>query len=176
MRACPRGFELSGRKCVPEITTAASLAHHGLVHSVEYLVLKNVDLASVPADHLASLAACVTERVWIWNVSNTDLTSILDKSKSRVLRILNQNLSTQETQALVRAMRKVEGVELGFMGEDMTLDISTLVTYGGQGKCKSVGLWYDTADKYGEKVRRWAQGISWAVRRDDGYGIVIERE
>ena len=50
--------------------------------------------------------------------------------------ITKQSLSTEETQALVQAMANVEEVRLGGWGEDMTLDISTLVTYGGQGKCK----------------------------------------
>ena len=161
---------------LPDIITAARLAHHGLLGSVEYLFLRDVDLSSVPPEHLASLAACVTECVEIGNVSNTDLTSILDKSKSKWLRIFNQNLSTQETQALVRAMRKVEGVELGIMGEDVTLDISTLVTYGGQGKCKRVTFCYGTVDKYGEKVRGWAQAMSWRVTRDNRCAIFIERK
>ena len=81
----------------PEISTAASLAHQGLLDSVKEMYLKDVDLASVPADHLASLAACVTADVVIWNVSNTDLTSILDSCKSEWLRISNQSLSTEET-------------------------------------------------------------------------------
>ena len=38
---------------LPEITTAASLAHHGLLRSVEDMWLEDVDLASVPAEHLA---------------------------------------------------------------------------------------------------------------------------
>ena len=158
---------------LPEISTAASLAHHGLLRSVEEMWLYNVDLASVPAEHLASLAACVTVRVWIWNVSNTDLTGILGSSKSEWLVIRKQSLSTEETRALVQAMTNVEKVVLGDSG-DVTLDISTLVTYDGQGKCKKVWICGDAADKYREEVKRLAQGISWAV--DDGYGIVIRRE
>ena len=45
---------------LPEIMAAASLAHHGLLGSVECMWLNCVDLASVPAEHLASLASCVT--------------------------------------------------------------------------------------------------------------------
>ena len=44
---------------LPEITTAASLAHYGFLRSVNWMYLENVDLASVPAEHLASLANCV---------------------------------------------------------------------------------------------------------------------
>ena len=149
---------------LPEITTAASLAHHGLLRSVKRMWLEDVDLASVPAEYLASLTACVTELVEIWNVSNIDLTSILDRCKSAVLNIDNQNLSTEETQSLVRAMANVERVSLGLLGEvEVTLDISTLVTYVGQGKCKWVAFRYDTGVKYREEVRRWAQRICWRV-------------
>ena len=130
-----------------------------------------MDLASVPAEHLASLTACVTELVDIWNVSNTDLTSILDSSKSEQLQIDIQSLSTEETRALVRAMENVE--ILGLNG-GLTLDISTLVTYDGRGKCEKVVFYYDTADKYREEVLRWAQRISWTVTRDDGDEISIE--
>ena len=65
-------------------------------------------------------------------------------------------------------------VQLGINGEDLTLDISTLVTYSGQGKCKWVVFYYDTAVKYREDVQRWAQRISWTVTRDDGDEISIE--
>ena len=159
---------------VPEITTAASLAHHGLLRSVKYMRLDDVDLASVPAEQLASLAACVTEGVMIRNVSNTDLTSILDSSKSRVLQINKQILSTEETLALVRAMGAgLERVWLGLRGK-VTLDISTLVTYSGQGKCKTVGFYNNTAVQYRE-VLRWAQRISWRVTRDESKEIIIGR-
>ena len=42
---------------LPEIITAASLAHHGFLRSVKCMRLRDVDLGSVPAEHLASLAA-----------------------------------------------------------------------------------------------------------------------
>ena len=160
---------------VPEISTAASLAHHGLQLSVRGMRLRDVDLASVPAEHLASLAACVTGDVGICNVSNTDLTSILDKSKSRVLDIYNQSLSIEETRALVRAMANVEWVWLGYNGE-VTVDMSTLVTYNGRGNCRRVDFCYGTAEKYREVVRGWAQGMSWRVTGDDSHLIIIHRK
>ena len=53
---------------LPEIANAASLAHHGILGSVKSMDLENVDLASIPAEHLASLASCVTEDVNIDNI------------------------------------------------------------------------------------------------------------
>ena len=82
-------------------------------------------------------------------------------------------ISTRETRALVRAMANVKKVALGLRGE-VTLDISTLVTYGGWGKCEKVVFYYDTADKYREEVLRWAQRISWTVTSDDEDKIRIE--
>ena len=64
-----------------EIITAASLAEHGFLHSVERMILRYVDLASVLAEHMASLAACVTDRVAIIGVLNCDLINILDNIK-----------------------------------------------------------------------------------------------
>ena len=95
---------------VPEITTVANLAHHGLLGSVEDMWLCDVDMSSVPAEHLASLAACVTMDVGIYNVSNCDLVSILDSVNCKWLCICIQSLSSEETRALVRAMEsRVEG-------------------------------------------------------------------
>ena len=158
---------------IPEITTDASLAHHGLLSSVTAMFLRDVDLASVPAEHLASLAACVTADVVIWNISNTDLTSILDSSKCGGLYIRNQSLSTKETLALVRAMENMEMVALGEYMEEVTLDISSLVTYDGRGKCENVRFWNNAAERYREQVRRWAQRISWKVTCDNSNVIII---
>ena len=55
---------------LPETITAASLAHHGFLRSVEYMWLHDVDLICVLVEHQASLTACVWELVGIWNVSN----------------------------------------------------------------------------------------------------------
>ena len=70
--------------------------------------LWDVDLTSVPAEHLASLFSSVTMGVDISNVSG--LVNILDSVKSKVLTIISQSLGTEETQALVQAMES--GVEV----------------------------------------------------------------
>ena len=98
---------------LPAITCAASLAHHGLLGSVWGMRLFDVDLTSVPAEHLASLVSSVTERVYIHNVCGCDLVTILDSVKSKWLNIRYQSLSSEETQALVRVMEShVELVKL----------------------------------------------------------------
>ena len=73
--------------------------------------LPNVDLTSVPAEHLASLASSVTGRVSIRNVSG-DLVTFLDNVKSEQL-VIRQNLGSEETQALMQAMEsRVKEVKL----------------------------------------------------------------
>ena len=162
---------------VPKIVTAASLTHHGMLDSVQWLILYDVDLASVPAEHLASLASCASCRLYISNVSNSDIFSILDSVKCKQLHISRQTLSTEETRALVRAMEaQVEMVRLGFEGwREVNLDITTLTQYNGQGKCRRLDYYNenDTADRYREEVRRWAEKINWRVTTDTRYLMIM---
>merc|ERR1711894_206056 len=95
-----RGYRANPR----EITCAASLAHHSLLGSVQVMELRNVDLTSVPAEHLASLVSSVTWRVYIRNVRGCDLVTFLDSVKNEVLNISRQSLGSEGTHALVRAM------------------------------------------------------------------------
>ena len=151
-----------------EISIAASLAHHGLLGSMKVMDLCDVDLASVPAEHLASLASCVTRRVLIINVSN--IVNILDNVKCNWLNISKQTLSSEETRALVRAMQsRVKKVSLGFLGE-VSLDMTALTQYSGQGEC--VGVRYEnsygqrsdeSASRNIEQLRCWAKRINWLV-------------
>ena len=60
--------------------------------------------------------------------------------------------------------------------EEVTLDIGTLVTFGGRGKCERVYFSKNTAGKYREEIRRWVQRISWRVTKDDSNAYVIARK
>ena len=91
----------------------------------------DVDLASIPANHLVALASYVDVGVDINNVSNCDIVSFFDNVKCGQIEISRQRLSSEETQGLVRPMDNVERVELGFVG-DVSLDIITLTQYSGQ--------------------------------------------
>ena len=133
---------------LPEITTAANLAHHGMLCSVECICLDDIDLASVPPEHLASLASCVTEYVRINNVSNCDMISILASVKCVQLEMDRQTLSREETQALVRAMEsRVYEVRLGVRGV-VGLDITAL--------CEAVTCHLDTEGNYIKNLKKWA--------------------
>ena len=79
---------------IDDIRTAASLAHLGLLGAVESLCLVCVDLASVPAEHLASLASCVTGLVFL-NSARCDIIPVLNSIKTRELHILEWSLTSE---------------------------------------------------------------------------------
>ena len=164
---------------LPEIACAASLAHHGLLgsvrgqRSVRALWMCNIDLTSVPAEHLASLASSVTGCVSINNVSGCDLVTVLDSMKSQLLSIRRQSLGREETQALVLAMEsRVERVGLN---EHVTLDIRSLIEYNGQGKCRDVVCYSNTAQIYREQLRTWAMSRNWTLHYEDRGCFSIKR-
>ena len=156
---------------LPVITCAASLANHGLLGSVRDMRLCDVDLTSVPAEHLTSLASSVTRRVFIENVS--DLVTILDSVKSQELHIWHQSLGSEETQALVQAMEsRVEKVKLW---REVTLNIRILMDYNGQGKCWELECVCDTADKHKGQLRTWAMSRNWTVTHDNTSFFIIRK-
>ena len=157
---------------LPEIITcASSLAHHGLLGSVDEMVLGDIELTSVPTEHLTSLTSSVTKSVNIWKVSGCDLATILDSVKSKVLSIIGLSLGSEETQALVRAMES--GVEEVRLFGGVTLDIRVLNEYNGQGKCREVMCYSDTAPRYKEQLRTWARSRNWSVTRCDDWEFII---
>ena len=80
--------------------------------------------------------------------------------------ISGQSLSSEETRALVRAMESVvTEVFLGDLG-DVSLDMTALTQYSGQGKCVGVRYeeWSDeSAARNIEQLRCWAQRVNWPV-------------
>ena len=55
-------------------------------------------------------------------------------------------------------------VEIVILGDgEVSLDIGTLTQYSGQGRCRVVECFDDTADTFREEVRSWAQRINWSV-------------
>ena len=164
---------LKSRSTHLEVPTVVSLNHHGLLYSVEELNLWCVNIAKLPAEHLVSLVSCVTERVFIKDVRNFDMVTLLDSVQCVTLRISCQNLSTEETWALVRAMESnVEVLELSDEEGDVTLDITVLSQYSGQGKCYMVNCYKLFKVMYEKQVRTWARKIKWVVG-GDGSGLIL---
>ena len=155
-------MEYNHYPCLPEITAAADLAHHGILDSVDRMWLEDVDLASVPAEHLASLASSVKWHIEIVNVRIRDLSPILASVQCPYLWISAQSLGSEETKALVGTMEStVEELVLGYEGE-VSLDIKTLTQYTGGGKCQEVRpCCFKTRDKYWDELRGWTQRNHW---------------
>ena len=163
------------------VADAASFAHHGMLGKIDNLDLRNLDLSSIPADRLASLAACVRFCLDICNVTNTDLSPILDNVQCADINISRQTLDTVNTQALVRAMKSgVTEIYLNQKGDNdgVFLDISSLIEYDGKGKCEWMSFDSKTTERYGEEIKDWARRIDWNVDDDDELedGISIYRE
>ena len=95
------------------ITYGAMLAHYGLLKHLDGFTLRNAgNLSSVPTEHLSSLVSIVRgcieiHKGWVMgnvdNVSGKSLVAILDSANCN-LSIRSQNLGSEETEALVRAI------------------------------------------------------------------------
>ena len=86
---------------------------------------------------------------------------------------LNRILNNRSWLSL--AITKGKLVTVRGMGE-VILDISALAQYSGQGKCRRVRYWCDTADKYREAMKSWARRINWRVAGDYQDSFQIERK
>ena len=161
----------SGRCPLQVITSAASLAHQGLLGPVRRLWLEGVDLTSIPAEHMAALVSSATWSVLISNVSGCDFVTILDSVKSQWLNIYDQSLGLEETQALSRAMEtRVEEVGLN----RVIVDIEALTKYNGFGKCWHVSCRTYYLNKEKLKTWAWAKSIDWKVIPSEGYSRCVE--
>ena len=100
--------------------------------------LQNVDLSSVPAKHMASLASSVTRILAIVNVRG-NLVSLLTSLKCQMFGISRQSLGREETRALVHSMELQ--VEMVLLSVESTLDMESLAEYSGQGVCRGCICW-----------------------------------
>ena len=151
---------------LPEtIPCAANLAHRGLLGPVKGLSLTNVDLSSVLTERLSSVVSSVTGPIYIENVSGCNLVNIIDSfNKIPYCAFKSQILNKFSTKALVGVLE--DRVSYAVL-ENVTLDIETLVKYSGQGMCRYVTCYEDTAARYRVEMISWAIRRNWAVDHDD---------
>ena len=84
-------------------------------------------------------------------------------NKIRVCCFYGQILNQFSTKALVRVLEDpVSRITL----TNVTLDIEALVKYSGQGKCRTVRCYGDTAARYRGEMITWAKSRNWAVVHD----------
>jgi len=173
-----RGALSIGDGDITIVTCGAALAHHGLLSPMNELVLYEVDVSEVPAQHLASLASCVTSFLQIENViGGQHIVSLLTNLKCGELyiniNINRQSLGREETQALVQAMHS--GVKWVGLRDEVTLDVEALAEYSGLGVCREVYSSGDTAARYKEELRTWASNRNWRVTADTDDLFIIKR-
>ena len=166
-----------------DLTFAAVLAHNKLITKLsdkQELFMWDLSLASISTPYLTSLISCVTGHVSINNLSDC-LDTILDSVKSTVLSIRCQNLSSDETKALVRALelgvqtvRLVPGASLYGLGY-ITLDIEALTMYSGQGRCREIVCAGDVAAIGSEKLRTWAKRKGWEFTKSNETWVKMKR-
>ena len=143
------------------VSCAAALAHHGLLGPVNYVRLGDVDLSTVPTEHLVSLVSRATMAVMIGVVSGCDPATLIDNLKCEGLGIAYQCLGREETQALVRKMEfDLEWVDLDWIE---TLDIKALAKYSGWGCCWLMGFSRSFSDKFFDDLMTWASRKNWLL-------------
>ena len=55
---------------------------------------------------------------------------------------------------------------LGHWGE-VILDIGVLTSYSGEGRCRGIECYDDTATRYKNQLRAWAHSRGWRVTKDE---------
>ena len=67
-----------------------------------------------------------------------------------------------------------DGYVYGHVYGPVELDMDTLLTYNGRGRCEMVQYRYGER-RYGDQLATWAHGMGWRMERDDYY-VKIERK
>ena len=97
------------------VSSAASFCFHGYITKLDNMTLKEVDVSSIPPDHLSALSSSITQTLYIDNMEG-DITPVLLNVKTKYLIISNMKLSVDETLSLVNAMNNVNLVLLAGYG------------------------------------------------------------
>ena len=128
----------------------------------------NLDL--IPPTDLGALASLATQRVHLSSVRGNP-SPVLGGLNCHQL-LVTTSLSTSSTVALVDAMKiGVEAVSL--WPEDV--DMTELVRYGGDGRCRSVTLLGNISDERRLRARQWASMMGWECQGTRGSSMKMTR-
>ena len=123
-----------------KVLALTNLLSCGVIESLSRLKLEK-DLGFISVDRLQSLVPIVTEKVYINDVTNCDMKTLLDLVNCKELLIIVKTLGKEETEALVRAMTsRVETVYLYILDKFFSLDSDTFKKYQGGGKCREIHI------------------------------------
>ena len=149
------------------LTSAAALAYRGLLKDVEEVFLHEVNLSTIPTDHLISLMSSVTDTFDIYdNVTGCDLVTILDSLQCNEIGLgFNDLGKEEEAQALVRAMES--RVERLYIHDTLGMDIHVrnLTEYSGQGRCRVLECKGVTDVFFCYELIKWASKTEWHFLR-----------
>ena len=159
------------------VICAGNMAKHGYLNDVKGMWLGDHDEGMwLEGVDIASLASNLERYIGIENVSGCSLVKILDSVKCPLVVMFHQSLDSEETRALVRAMEsRVEKVRLGC---NVQLDIAALKKYSGEGKCKKLKCYDDTAARFKDQLGTWAARTTsrnWEMIGDDAY-LTLRRD
>ena len=101
-----------------------------------------------------------------------DIAPLLDV-KIGNLSISNMELSVGDTLSMVSAMKNIKTLWLGYCGL-VTLDMETLSTYTGQGRCDMIHCFYETKEKYRTELVTWTRWIGWKIEKEHDNFIVLK--
>ena len=147
--------------------------------------MKKLSLFDIPDEHLASLVACVQNKVRIEDCYFTDLIPILDKVQCEYLSIISQGMDTEETQALVRAlMSRVRKVSVGlhragfYNGYQEAILVEELTKYDGKGKCEKVDFLEMNYLEFQIRhdIEQWVKDCKWQVLADKENYLLVKRK
>ena len=149
-----------------ELAAAAALASRGYMPPVLDMTLglnERLNLDLIPPSDLGALASLATQRVRLLSVRGNP-SPVLGGLNCHQLTV-DMSLSTSSTVALVEAMKRgVEDVTL-YRPEDV--DMTELVRYGGDGRCRSVTLDGYISDECRLRAKQWASMMGWECQEDD---------
>ena len=148
-----------------ELAAAAALASRGYMPPMLYMTLEDerLNLDLIPPSDLGALASVATLMVGIHSVRGNP-SPVLGGLNCHHLTV-DMSLSTSSTVALVEAMKRgVEDVTL-YRPEDV--DMTELVRYGGDGRCRSVTLLGYISDECRLRAKQWASMMGWECQEDD---------
>ena len=146
-----------------ELAAAAALASRGYMPPVPDMWLDLINLDLIPPSDLGALASLATQRVRLLSVRGNP-SPVLGGLNCHQLHV-DTSLSTSSTVALVEAMKR--GVEDVTLYRPEAVDMTELVRYGGDGRCRSVTLDGYISDECRLRAKQWASMMGWECQEDD---------
>ena len=145
------------------LAAAAALASHGYMPPVPDMELEWLNLDRIPPTDLGALASLVTQEVGIYSVRGNPSPLLVGLNCHQLT--VDTSLSTSSTLALVNAMQI--GVETVTLWDAEDVDMTELVRYGGDGRCRSVTLLGNISDECRLRAKQWASMMGWECQEDD---------